>query len=59
MNASIPWRRKCWADTLVPVIQRVDGQIRCAYHHWRFDAAGNCVHIPTGDKIPAGVRGRS
>jgi phenylpropionate dioxygenase-like ring-hydroxylating dioxygenase large terminal subunit len=36
--------------------QCVDGQIRCAYHHWRFDAAGNCVHIPTGDKIPPGAR---
>jgi hypothetical protein len=32
-----------------------DGQIRCAYHHWRFDAAGNCVDIPTGDKIPPGA----
>jgi phenylpropionate dioxygenase-like ring-hydroxylating dioxygenase large terminal subunit len=35
--------------------QRVEGQIRCAYHHWRFDAAGSCVHIPTGDKIPPGA----
>lgn len=35
--------------------QRVDGQIRCAYHHWRFDAFGDCVHIPTGDKIPSGA----
>jgi phenylpropionate dioxygenase-like ring-hydroxylating dioxygenase large terminal subunit len=34
----------------------VDGQIRCAYHHWRFDSAGSCVHIPTGDKIPPGAR---
>jgi len=36
--------------------QRVDGQIRCGYHHWRFDAAGDCVHIPTGDKIPRGAK---
>jgi nitrite reductase/ring-hydroxylating ferredoxin subunit len=36
--------------------QLVDGQIRCAYHHWRFDAAGTCVHIPTGDKIPPGAK---
>jgi nitrite reductase/ring-hydroxylating ferredoxin subunit len=34
----------------------VDGQLACAYHHWRFDAAGACVHIPAGDKIPPGVR---
>jgi nitrite reductase/ring-hydroxylating ferredoxin subunit len=36
--------------------QVVDGQIRCAYHHWRFDGAGACVDIPTGDKIPPGAR---
>jgi phenylpropionate dioxygenase-like ring-hydroxylating dioxygenase large terminal subunit len=36
--------------------QRVDGQIRCAYHHWRFDDSGNCVHIPTGDKIPPAAK---
>jgi phenylpropionate dioxygenase-like ring-hydroxylating dioxygenase large terminal subunit len=34
----------------------VDDQIRCAYHHWRFDDAGVCAHIPTGDKIPPGAR---
>jgi phenylpropionate dioxygenase-like ring-hydroxylating dioxygenase large terminal subunit len=34
----------------------VDGGIRCAYHHWRFDASGACAHIPTGDKIPPGAR---
>jgi nitrite reductase/ring-hydroxylating ferredoxin subunit len=36
--------------------QLVDGQIRCAYHHWRFDAAGQCVLIPAGDKIPPGAK---
>jgi nitrite reductase/ring-hydroxylating ferredoxin subunit len=34
----------------------VDGQLCCAYHHWRFDAAGACVHIPAGDKIPPGAK---
>src|SRR5260370_13080114 len=34
----------------------VNNQIRCAYHHWRFDEAGACAHIPTGDKIPPGPR---
>ena len=33
----------------------VNNQIRCAYHHWRFDEAGVCAHIPTGDKIPPGA----
>lgn len=34
----------------------IDGQIRCPFHHWRFDAKGACSHIPTGDKIPPGAR---
>jgi phenylpropionate dioxygenase-like ring-hydroxylating dioxygenase large terminal subunit len=36
--------------------QVVDGQIRCAYHHWRFDCAGVCVDIPAGDRIPKAAR---
>ena len=36
--------------------QLVDGQVRCAYHHWRFDCAGRCVDIPSGDKIPPAAR---
>ena len=34
----------------------VEGQIRCAYHHWRFDCAGTCVDIPAGDGIPPAAR---
>jgi len=34
----------------------IDGSVQCPYHHWRFDAAGACTHIPTGDKIPPGAR---
>src|SRR5262245_58904074 len=37
----------------------VEGQIRCAYHHWRFDCAGRCVDIPAGDRIPPGARIRT
>jgi nitrite reductase/ring-hydroxylating ferredoxin subunit len=36
--------------------EMVESQIRCPYHHWRFDAAGICTHIPTADKIPPGAR---
>ena len=36
--------------------QVVDGRLRCAYHHWSFDGAGACAHIPTGDKIPDAAR---
>lgn len=24
----------------------IDGEVRCPYHGWRFDAAGRCRHIP-------------
>nr|AYM54198.1 hypothetical protein [Sorangium cellulosum] len=34
----------------------VDGEIRCAFHHWSFDAAGRCVRIPTEGKIPPGAK---
>ncbi len=34
----------------------VDGRLRCPYHHWSFDRAGTCAHIPTGDTIPAAAR---
>lgn len=36
--------------------QVIDGQLRCAYHHWSFGPDGRCVHIPTGDKIPPGAK---
>lgn len=36
--------------------QVIDGQIRCAYHHWRFDCTGRCVDIPAGDRIPPAAR---
>lgn len=48
------WCAHLGAD--LSVGQIVEGQIRCPYHHWRFDAAGACAHIPTGDKIPPGAR---
>lgn len=35
---------------------RIEGLVRCPYHHWRFDSAGACQHIPTGDRIPAAAR---
>lgn len=34
----------------------IDGQVRCAYHHWRFASDGKCADIPTGDKIPPGAK---
>jgi phenylpropionate dioxygenase-like ring-hydroxylating dioxygenase large terminal subunit len=42
------------ADLSVGLV--VGGQIRCAYHHWRFDGAGRCVDIPAGDTIPPAAR---
>ncbi len=34
----------------------IEGEVRCAYHHWRFGPDGKCTDIPTGDKIPPGAR---
>ena len=54
-----PVVQSAWCPHLgadLSVGQIVDGQIRCAYHHWRFDQVGTCVQIPTGDKIPPGAR---
>ncbi|MCI4066219.1 Rieske 2Fe-2S domain-containing protein [Micromonospora sp. R77] len=31
----------------------VEGQLRCVFHHWRFDATGACVHIPRLDNLPS------
>jgi phenylpropionate dioxygenase-like ring-hydroxylating dioxygenase large terminal subunit len=36
--------------------EMIDGEIRCPYHHWKFNAAGMCTRIPTGDKIPPKAR---
>jgi nitrite reductase/ring-hydroxylating ferredoxin subunit len=34
-------------------IGRVEGNlIRCFFHHWAFDGAGNCQHIPCQSTIP-------
>jgi phenylpropionate dioxygenase-like ring-hydroxylating dioxygenase large terminal subunit len=57
--AGKPVVQSTWCPHLgadLSVGQIVDGQIRCAYHHWRFDSAGICVDIPTGDKIPPGAK---
>jgi len=27
--------------------QLVEGQVRCPYHYWRFDAGGACAHVPS------------
>lgn len=35
--------------------QMIDGQVRCAFHHWKFDASGRCTDIPTESKIPPGA----
>jgi len=34
----------------------VDGEVRCAYHHWRFATDGRCTYIPTEDHIPRVAR---
>lgn len=34
----------------------VDGCIRCAFHHWRYDEDGKCVSIPVEGEPPADAR---
>lgn len=37
----------------------VDGELRCRFHHWRFDGSGNCVGIPGVRRIPDGAHRRA
>jgi phenylpropionate dioxygenase-like ring-hydroxylating dioxygenase large terminal subunit len=34
----------------------VGGELRCAYHHWRFAANGRCSSIPGMEKAPGAAR---
>jgi nitrite reductase/ring-hydroxylating ferredoxin subunit len=34
----------------------IEGTIRCAFHHWRYDAGGRCVATGTGDPPPPTAR---
>jgi phenylpropionate dioxygenase-like ring-hydroxylating dioxygenase large terminal subunit len=34
----------------------VDGRIRCAFHHWEYDATGQCVRTGIGDPPPKAAR---
>jgi nitrite reductase/ring-hydroxylating ferredoxin subunit len=54
-----PVVQSAWCPHLgadLSVGQIVDGRLRCPYHHWSFDPAGACAHIPAGDKIPSAAR---
>lgn len=34
----------------------VGNHVRCFFHHWAFDGAGQCQHIPCQPQIPPGAR---
>lgn len=34
----------------------VGDELRCFFHHWRFDGAGRCTHVPVADAPPAAAR---
>lgn len=36
----------------------VDGALRCAFHHWRFDGDGTCVDAPATRRVPQGASAR-
>ena len=31
-------------------------ELQCPYHGWRFNAEGQCTHIPQGQRVPPVVR---
>lgn len=33
-----------------------DDGLQCPYHGWRFNADGQCVRVPAGQRIPPAVR---
>ena len=37
----------------------VDGRLRCAFHHWKFDASGTCVDVPGVEGLPRGMKPRA
>jgi phenylpropionate dioxygenase-like ring-hydroxylating dioxygenase large terminal subunit len=34
----------------------INGQVRCAFHHWRYGADGRCTGMPSKDPVPAAAR---
>jgi len=34
----------------------VDGEVRCVFHHWRYNAEGRCSGMPAGDPLPPSAR---
>jgi phenylpropionate dioxygenase-like ring-hydroxylating dioxygenase large terminal subunit len=34
----------------------INGQVRCAFHHWRYGADGRCAGMPSKDPVPAAAR---
>lgn len=36
--------------------QVVDGTLRCAFHHWRYNFGGVCIATAVGDPAPPGAR---
>ncbi len=45
-----PFCRHLGADLAVGEV--IGNEIRCPFHHWKYDKSGMCSHIPSGDPIP-------
>ena len=37
----------------------VDGELRCPFHHWRFDGSGECVQVSGKSRVPRTARLRT
>jgi phenylpropionate dioxygenase-like ring-hydroxylating dioxygenase large terminal subunit len=49
-----PFCRHLGADLSVGEV--IGNEIRCAFHHWKYDREGACTHIPSTDRIPKTAR---
>lgn len=49
-----PFCRHIGADLAVGTV--MGNEVRCAFHHWKYDGTGKCSHIPGIDHIPDTAR---
>jgi len=63
----VAWRTKSGRPVIMPrycphqgaslaIGKVIDDELRCPFHHWRFDGAGVCTAIPGAKRIPPTAR---
>jgi 3-ketosteroid 9alpha-monooxygenase subunit A len=60
ISAYCPHQGNYMPNGLIPGEARskllVEDELRCPFHGWRFNGAGQCTHIPQGQRVPAIIR---